>query len=220
MGSEIWIKKLERKVLGCAKSAISGCSIPPFLSEKGGWCENGENRQIVVPFPEGRWQPLTCDWFCIHGPWQCPQSTIDSQETTLDELWYGFNQQRTAVYCNADDWKIMIIVIIGVGVRSSHGGDNIGTARFPSGLTTDFGSNFSRSEYAHVWLASARWSNMVNGSPPAASCKDHCLAPFLHLQNREAGSHTGCCTTGGLPLKEGPIYLGLILDITLLISSY
>lgn len=61
---------------------------------------------------------------------------------------------------------------------------------------------------------------MVNGSPPAASCKDHCLAPFLHLQNREAGSHTGCCTTGGLPLKEGPIYLGLILDITLLISSY
>lgn len=99
-------------------------------------------------------------------------------------------------------------------------GDNIGTARFPSGLTTDFGSNFSRSEYAHVWLASARWSNMVNGSPPAASCKDHCLAPFLHLQNREAGSHTGCCTTGGLPLKEGPIYLGLILDITLLISSY
>lgn len=51
----------------------------------------------------------------------------------------------------------MITVIIGVGVRPSHGDNNTGAAHFPSDVTTDhFGSNFSRSEYAHVWLASAR----------------------------------------------------------------
>lgn len=65
---------------------------------------------------------------------------------------------------------------------------------------------------------------MVNGSPPAASCKDHSLAPFLLLRNREAGSHTGtkdaARRVGFRPKRSIGLFGVNIIYIILLIFAY